>query len=99
MADITWDAAWQIANQTVASIRPATDDQMVLLPKQTREVTSGWVFFYAARRWVETGDFRFIIAGNAPFIVDRRDGSVHFTGTAEAVDTYIREYESRRPLA
>lgn len=33
-----------------------------------------------------------MLAGNAPFIVNRRDGAVHFLGAAHPVDVYLEEY-------
>lgn len=62
----------------------------------TIERPFGWVFFYDSKRHVETGDFRDALLGNAPLIVDRRDGSVHITGTANTVDYYIAEYEKNQ---
>jgi len=35
------------------------------------------------------------VAGNAPIIVNRFDGSLHFTGTARPTEEYIRDYEAR----
>jgi hypothetical protein len=40
-----------------------------------------------------TGDPLHLIAGNAPFIVGKRDGSIHETGTAEPVEFYLERYE------
>jgi hypothetical protein len=32
------------------------------------------------------------MAGNAPFIVDRNDGSIHVTGTAYPTEQYLESY-------
>jgi hypothetical protein len=37
------------------------------------------------------------LAGNAPALVDCRDGSVHFTGTKRPVEEYVRRYLERDP--
>jgi hypothetical protein len=55
----------------------------------------GYVF-YDAQEWLETRDFSYRVLGNAPIIVDRRDGSLHHTGRAHPVEHYIREYERSR---
>jgi hypothetical protein len=44
----------------------------------------------------DTGDFKHAIAGNAPVIVDRRDGSLHPTGTAHPIEHYVEQFRRRR---
>lgn len=63
---------------------------MILLEEHTREQDFGWVFFYAA------SDPDVTLAGNAPVIVDRRDGSVHATGTAFPIEEYVASYARAR---
>jgi hypothetical protein len=66
--------------------------QLIYTP---REGTSdwGWVFFYTSERYLKTGDFRYAVAGNAPYIVNRHTGEVRVTGTAYSIEHYIDEYE------
>ena len=59
------------------------------------EFPVGWVFCWDSRRHQETQDFHDALAGNAPVLVDRRDGSVHFTGTARPIEEYIERYLKR----
>jgi hypothetical protein len=61
------------------------------------EFDVGWVYYYDSKNHHETGEFRYTIAGNAPILVDRRDGSVHGTGTARPVAEYIERYKARDP--
>jgi hypothetical protein len=63
---------------------------------QTLETCFGWVFFYDSKAYILTGDPSHLIAGNSPFIVDKRDGSIHDTGTAEPVERYLERYEATR---
>jgi len=42
-------------------------DAWVLIDASTIERPWGWVFFHTSRRWRETGDVGYAIAGNAPF--------------------------------
>jgi Immunity protein 35 len=60
------------------------------------EKSFGWIFFYQSTEYVETNDFRKMLAGNAPFVVDIRDGSLQVFGTAHPIDTYIEQYEASR---
>jgi hypothetical protein len=85
------------ARKLVAYNLQATNERhgldLIVVDEQTIEDDFGWVFFYSSKQYIETGDFRFAIAGNAPFIVDRRDGSLHPTGTAEPIETFIDCYK------
>ncbi len=60
----------------------------------------GWVYFYNSKEYAETGDFLCALAGNAPLIVDRDEGKLYVTGTAEPFEHYLREFRAgvRRPL-
>ena len=42
---------------------------LVILDQATLRKPYGWVFFYQARKFVETGDYRFALVGNAPVVV------------------------------
>jgi hypothetical protein len=67
-------------------------------PVGSFEVTSakdigwGWVVFYSA----STGE---LVAGNAPYIVDKQSGEVLETGTAEPLEVYIRRIEKQRGIS
>jgi hypothetical protein len=60
------------------------------------EFPVGWVFSYCRQRWLETHDFRYALAGNAPILIDRRTGRTHMTGTAHESTYYVAEYEAGR---
>lgn len=62
---------------------------LVLFDDATLERDFGWVFFYGSPHDE-------LLAGNAPFIVDSHDGSVHVTGTAHRVEEYLEAYARRR---
>ncbi|MDX2241943.1 MAG: YrhB domain-containing protein [Leptolyngbyaceae cyanobacterium bins.302] len=65
----------------------------VLLDEATIERNFGWVFFYDSSKHIETGELRDAIAGNAPIIVNKYDGSIHVTGTHKSVFDFIDAYE------
>jgi Immunity protein 35 len=89
------NAATAIARAHLAKISGGSPNR-ALLEEQTLERPCGWIFFCTSRRFLETGDYRDALAGNAPFIVDRDDGSVHTTGTGRPIEHYVAEYEQRR---
>lgn len=82
-------AATEIAEEHVARFSEDNSGLMVV-PERTVERDFGWVFFYGPR--TPSG----AAAGNAPFIVDRKDGSVHPTGTAFPIEQYLESYARAR---
>jgi hypothetical protein len=76
---------------SAASLPP--EDEFIILDEATIERPWGWVFFYTSPHWRDTQDFAYAIAGNAPYLVERESGTVHVTGTAYGIETYIANYE------
>lgn len=91
-------AAEEIARAELAKMLPPTEaDEIILIDDATVERPWGWVFFYDTRRYVETKDPDARLLGNAPFVVEGGDGSVHFLSTAGPPQNYIHQYEQQRP--
>jgi len=78
-------AATRIAEEFVAKQNFDSSGAQYAL-QDVLERDFGWVCFWGPK------DPSVPVAGNAPFIVDRRDGSLHVTGTAFPVDRYIESY-------
>jgi hypothetical protein len=55
--------------------------------RDTIERDFGWVFFYGL------SDSSIKVAGNSPFIVDRKEGAIHVTGTAFPLERYLESYD------
>ena len=72
---------------------PYDDDQCVILEEETIEKEWGWVFFYQSKKYIETDDIGEILTGNAPYIVNKKSGQLHVTGTTEDIEHYINEFE------
>jgi hypothetical protein len=79
-------AATRIAEDYVDQLSTDSGVYVTLFKEQTIEREFGWAFFYGP------GDPSIMVAGNAPFIVDRRDGSIHMTGTAYPIEQYLESY-------
>jgi len=64
-----------------------------ILTDETIERSWGWVFFYQSVDFIRTGNFRDMVIGNAPFIVNRHTDEIIETCTAYDIKHYIKEYE------
>lgn len=61
-----------------------------------QDLPYGWLFFYNSMTYLKTGEIGAMLAGNAPFVVDALDGSLHVLGTAHPIEVYLEEYEVAR---
>jgi hypothetical protein len=75
-------AAIKVAAEYVRRLGRESHLDLALDDAATQEREVGWVFFPTRRA----------LAGNAPFIVDRTDGSIHPTGTALPLEDYLAAF-------
>jgi hypothetical protein len=68
------------------------DSSIFVMENETEEFEYGWFFFYQSTDFIEIDGIKVGLGGNAPLIVDRRDGSVHITGTAHPHEKYVEDY-------
>ena len=66
--------------------------KLEILHDQTEEYDFGWVFFYDSAAYIETGDYREALVGNAPLIFDKESREIIATGTAHDVAYYVNNY-------
>jgi hypothetical protein len=69
-------------------------DELVLVDDDTLEREWGWVFFFASRRWRETGDAALRNEGDGPLIVNRYDGQIQTTGTDRPSEYFVTRYDT-----
>lgn len=93
---IDYPEAEQIARDYIRPMCKCPDDEYVLVNDATIEKPYGWVFFYTSRKYLETQDIQYALFGNAPFLVEREDGSIRVFGTALPTKEYIKQYEQER---
>lgn len=80
-------------------VRVVTGDECAIAKEHTLKRPYGWVFFYDDRAFLASGKTSNMVAGNAPVLVDRIEGEVRVTGTAQPLETYLARYESGLPPA
>jgi hypothetical protein len=66
--------------------------KLQILHDHTEEHDFGWVFFYNSTKYIETGDYREALLGNAPLIVNKVSKEIIVTGTAHDVSYYVSNY-------
>jgi hypothetical protein len=88
-----------LAKRHLAELPMSPPTELAILDEHTMETEFGWVFFWNSKQYQETGEFQYALAGNAPLIVDRRDGSVHETSTAEPIEEVIERYRKSSAVA
>lgn len=92
---ITESQARIIATQYLEILESDIGDLLTIIDKETIEKSFGWIFFYNSKKYLESGELSYMLAGNAPFIVSRVSGDIQEMGTAKPIDEYISEYEAR----
>ncbi len=80
-------------------VRVVTGDGCVIVTEHTLKRPYGWVFFYDSRAYLASSKTSDMVAGNAPILVDRIDGEIRVTGTAEPSESYLTRYEAGLPPA
>lgn len=70
--------------------------ELMIIESETLTYSFGWIFFYCARKLIETGDFmEYGLVGNAPILVDKHKHKIIPTGTAHAPEYYAELYEKQ----
>ena len=91
---LTKTEALEIVTRRLQQMGPSADP-FVVIEKNTIEKPFGWVFFYNSKRFVETGESRYRLAGNGPVIVNKHTGSVEFFGSTKPPLEFVAEYEQK----
>src|SRR5262245_25060991 len=89
---MTKEEARQIALRFLIERESKSGIELALLDDQTLERDFCWVFFYNSQRYLESRDFRDMLAGNAPIVVTKIDGRIHVTGTGQPLEQYLQKF-------
>ena len=92
---IDYSQAKEIIKQRLLKMS-GSEEELQIIEEATIEVAFGWVFSYNTKEYLDTGNIMYALAGNAPLILDRQDGSIHETGTALPIEHYIKQYKEAR---
>lgn len=89
---LSFEQAKELALKKLQEIEKTSDVKLAFLENESIAFDYGWVFFYQSEEFVRTGDESKLVAGNAPIIVDKYNGSVILAGTARGIQYYIAIY-------
>lgn len=87
---ITFDEAVKKANEYLS------DSEFPVVITSQGRFSEGWFFCFQSKEYIETGDISALLAGNAPFIIDKDTGELHELGTAQPLKEYLQEYEKKK---
>lgn len=88
------EQALKLARDTISNLREG--HELELVEADTVETEWGWLFRYAPKRFLETGDMRFMIPGIGPFVVERDSGKTTFLSTSVPPEVALAQYERLR---
>ena len=100
---IEWSTAHQIASAYIATIPLAEDgDQAVIDDRYTVAYDFGWFFVFQSSWYLQTGDRRWQLYDNHPFVVERRDGrliEVSIAHRFELLERFQQQWHAGLALA
>jgi hypothetical protein len=68
---------------------------LLLIESETIDHSFFTVFFYNSSEYIKQGDPSAMLVGNAPFIVNKNNGSIHITGTDQPIELYMEKYKHK----
>jgi hypothetical protein len=83
---ISREKARQLAMAKILAGWSVPGDEPEINDAATLEEDFGWVFIYNSKRYFETKNILFTLAGNGPVIVDKDSGEVTRLGSAGGVE-------------
>lgn len=93
---ITHDEALKFTQDFVALLVPDhNDDEYIVVEEATRDLGFGWLFFYDSKKFRETDELRYAIAGNGPLFVLKSSGHVEELSSHQPVGEWITELNAK----
>jgi len=94
---ITIEEAAEIVATAVNKNYFEADDVMVVIPEATIHTSYGWVFFWNSKRYRESKDPDYLLAGNSPILVLAKNGATVSLGTCRPTEELLMKWESQHP--
>lgn len=95
---LKFEEAKQIAKDHVNQIRFSDNDSLVIIDEEVVEKEYAWLFPCTSKKYQETGDINFAIAGNGPLFVSKLDGKISAYRTGLSLEEMIDEHEEENEI-
>ena len=93
---LTHQEARTIAQEELKSIPVIGDDGgLTIVDSATIEKPYVWIFFYNSKRYIETGNIKDALGGNAPLFISKLNGHIFTFSTGLSIEKMIDEYEEQ----
>lgn len=92
---ITREQAMQLAADHLKALSAGCPEQFALATEHTIECDRCFVFFYNTKRFLETEDDRYRLAGNGPILVSKLDGYLHRYGSSMSIEACVADFQCR----
>ncbi|MCD0454195.1 MULTISPECIES: YrhB domain-containing protein [Chryseobacterium] len=86
----------EAANAFLATLEIKIGEPLVIPQELMIKKNYGTYFIYHSKKYWETKDWEEKLLGNAPFLVEKKNGKIIEFGTSRSMDYYIQEYEAGR---
>ena len=85
-----------IAERYLRKLREIGDNTIepMIYADHTIKKPYGNIYSFNSKEYILTGDFKYALAGNAPFLVEKKTGRVVSFGTAGILENEIKSYEN-----
>lgn len=93
---LTYNEILDIAYKYIKEVEEDSQLDVIMVTEATLDKPYGSIFFYTSKKYYETKDDKYSVAGNAPFLVEKKTGKIIIFGTARPKKYYIEEYEAGR---
>ena len=83
--------------EAMLALRPTHD--FVVMRERTERHPFGWIFFYAPRKYLETGNGDFLVPGTGPVVVTLSGEIVELTSSlppTAAINEYLETWRRKR---
>ncbi len=84
----------EIANKFLNRLSRDSNNLELMLYDDITKKAYGNIYFFNSKKFILTGDFKYALGGNAPFLVEKKTGRVVGFSTSTILEEEIKAYEN-----
>jgi len=89
---------WGIAEKYLKEIEKEADIPLIYLKEWITKKKYGNIYRYTSKKYYETKNENYAVAGNGPFLIEKKTGEIITFGTAFSDEYYIKLYEEENNI-